>query len=84
YPRDWETRIDESALREETAGAFEFHLVKRPKIETRIRIPEDQLVGSLSPEELLDIYWKSAHTDEDNRDVLMKLAKDIIEGTGDE
>jgi exonuclease SbcD len=48
YPRDWETLIDESFLHECTAGCFEFHLIKRPQIETRIRLPEDQSIGSLT------------------------------------
>jgi len=78
YPRDWESLIDEAALREITAEAFEFHLVKRPKMETRIRIPEDKNVGSLSVLELLDIYWKSAHTEVVDTDTLMALAKEII------
>jgi exonuclease SbcD len=79
YPRDWESLIDDAALRETTLGTFEFHLVKRPQIETRIRIPEDKNVGSLNVEELLDIYWKSAHTEAVDPDVLQALAKDIIQ-----
>jgi len=79
YPRDWESLIDEAALREITSEAFEFHLVKRPKMETRIRIPEDKNVGSLSVVELLDIYWKSAHTEVVDTDTLMALAKEIIQ-----
>ena len=80
YPRQWETLIDEAALRELTATAFEFHLVKRPQMETRIRIPEDQSVGSLSPAELLVTYWDAAHTDPDEAEELLKLAKDVIGG----
>ena len=80
YPREWETLIDEAALREIASEAFEFHLVKRPQMETRIRIPEDKTVGSMPPEDLLELYWKSAHTDTGDRDSLMKLAKDIIDG----
>ena len=79
YPREWETLIDEAALRELTATAFEFHFVKRPQMETRIRIPEDQSVGSMTPAELLDIYWKSMHTDEEAREELLKKAGEIIE-----
>lgn len=79
YPRDWETLIDEAALRELTAETFEFHLVKRPQIETRIRIPEDKSVGSMRPEELLDIFWKSTHTDAGSVEELQKLAKEVIE-----
>jgi exonuclease SbcD len=81
YPRDWETLIDEAALREMTAEAFEFHLVKRPQMETRIRIPDDKTVGSLSTAELLEIYWQSAHLENEDTDQLMNLAREIIDST---
>jgi DNA repair protein SbcD/Mre11 len=80
YPREWDTLIDEPALRAYTAGVFEFHLVKRPQSEARIRLPADQTVSSLSPLDLLDQFWKASHR-EDTEDVekLQKLAKEIIE-----
>ncbi len=78
YPREWETLIDEAALREYTAEAFQFHLVKRPQMEARIRLPEDQAVGSLTPLELLDLYWKASHTDMDESEALSELAAEII------
>ena len=37
YPRDWEPMIDETALRKTAENAFEFHLVKRPQIQARVR-----------------------------------------------
>ena len=49
YPRDLEALIDEPALRAYAEGAFEFHLVKRPQVQARIRLPADQTVSSLSP-----------------------------------
>ncbi len=79
YPREWETLIDESALREHTAAAFEFHLVKRPQMETRVRIPEGQNVGSLTPLELLDLYWRASHTDPAEGQVLNQLASSVID-----
>lgn len=79
YPRELEAYLDEAALREAAAETFEFHLVKRPQAEARIRIPEDQRVGELSAYQLLDIYWKSAHVDEKDSNVLNTLAKDVIE-----
>lgn len=82
YPRDWETLIDEAALRELAAGAFEFHLVKRPQMETRIRIPEDKTIGGMTAGELLEIYWKSAHTEVEDQEELTRLAKEIIEAAG--
>jgi exonuclease SbcD len=86
YPREWEAQIDEVALREHTAGTFEFHLVKRPQMETRVRIPEDKNVGSLTPLELLDLYWDSSHTDPAVGEALNQLAasvmQDVLQGTG--
>jgi exonuclease SbcD len=79
YPRELEPFIDEAELREAAAETFEFHLVKRPQVEARIRIPEDQRVGDLTPYDLLDIYWRSAHVDEADQQELGKLAKNIIE-----
>jgi exonuclease SbcD len=79
YPRDWEALIDDAALRDYAREAFEFHLVKHPQTEARVRIPEDQSVGSLSPLELLDLYWRASHTEDQELDVLNKLASQVIE-----
>jgi exonuclease SbcD len=79
YPRQWEASIDEAALREYTAAAFEFHLVKRPQMESRVRIPEGQNVGSLGPLELLSLYWRANHTDQADEDALNKLAAGLID-----
>jgi exonuclease SbcD len=84
YPRDWEPLIDDAALREITAQCFEFQLVKRPQIDGRIRLPEDQNVGSYTPLELLDLYWKSNHTDEAEAQALAGLAAEIIESINGE
>jgi len=84
YPRDWETLIDDAALREYTRDAFEFHFVKRPQIDSRVRIPEDKTVGSLTPAELLDIYWRSSHQEDADITDLKKLAQEIIKMTDKE
>ncbi len=80
YPREYDTLIDEAALRKLTAKAFEFHLVKRPQHDTRIRLPADQTISSLSPIELLEQYWKAVHLEPGQIDTLKDLAKDIIAG----
>jgi exonuclease SbcD len=79
YPREWDDLIDEAALHRHTAACLEFHLVKRPEMKTRIRIPENQSIGSLSPYELLDLYWKANHTQPEEAAILRRLAKGIIE-----
>jgi exonuclease SbcD len=79
YPREWDTLIDDAALRKYAENAFEFHLVKRPQFESRIRIPDGQVVSSLSPLDLLDQYWKAAKVDKaEDIGALQKLAQEIL------
>ncbi len=79
YPRDYEKLIDESELRQYTAGTFEFHLIKRPQMETRIRLPNDENIASLTPLELLDLYWKASHTEAADIEALNALAAQIVQ-----
>jgi len=79
YPRDLEPLIDEAALRKQAAPAFEFHLIKRPRLETRIRLPADRTLSSLSPLDLLEQYWRATHTDESDVEALQQLARQILE-----
>lgn len=78
YPRELDSLIDEPELRRYTGETFEFHLVKRPQMEARIRLPADQTVSSLSPLDLLDQYWRAAHVDSDESRALQKLAEEIL------
>lgn len=80
YPRDWEPLIDEAALREYAASCFEFHLIKRPQIDGRIRLPEGQGVGSLTPLELLEKYLLATHVDKEESEELLKLAGELLQG----
>lgn len=80
YPREWEAMIDETPLREYASSALEFHLVKRPQQEARVRLPDDQTVGALSPLELLELYWQTNHLEPDQREALSDLASEIIQG----
>jgi exonuclease SbcD len=79
YPRDWEALIDEAALREYTAGTFEFHLVKRPMLEARARLGQQEGVSSLTPLELLDVYWRASQVKPAEEAGLQKLAQEIME-----
>jgi len=76
YPHEYDSLIDESALRKYAEDAFEFHLVKRPQMEARIRLPADQTVSSLSPLDLLDQYWRAVKVED--ADALQKLAQEIL------
>ncbi|GAB4462384.1 MAG: exonuclease SbcCD subunit D [Anaerolineales bacterium] len=82
YPRELDALIDESALRKHAKDAFEFHLVKRPQSEARVRIPEGQVVSSMSPLDLLEQYFASAKVED--AEELKKLAQEIISEDLDE
>ena len=79
YPQEWEAIIPEAPLREHAKEAFEFQLIRRPLIEARIRLPEDQSISSLTPLELLERYWLSKHTQSTDMEALQELAREIIE-----
>jgi exonuclease SbcD len=76
YPREWDSLIDEPALRKYAEDCFELHLVKRPQSESRVRIAEGQVVSSLSPLDLLGQYFDMSKVS--NADELKKLAQEII------
>lgn len=78
YPREWEPLIDEPAVRRAAKDAFEFHFIRRPRVQSRIRLPEDTTFANLTPQDLLDLYWNSVPPAGEDRLELMNLAKDII------
>jgi len=84
YPRAWSPLIDEKTIREHASGAFEFHFVKRPQMDERIRLPQDQTVGDLSPAELLEKYWQASHVPEEDTEALQALAASLISGEEEE
>jgi exonuclease SbcD len=84
YPREYDALIDEPALRKHAAKSFEFHLVRRPRTEARVRLPGDQVVSSLSPLDLLEQYWLAKNADPEEAKALQKLAEEIISGESDD
>jgi exonuclease SbcD len=78
YPRSWEPLLDEAAIRELAKDAFEFHFQKAPVYEPRLRLEKNQTVGELSPQELLDAYWRVSGTPEEEIQELNQLAREIL------
>jgi exonuclease SbcD len=78
YPREYDALIDETALRRYATAAFEFHLVRRPQAEARVRLPGEQTAASLTPLELLHQYWLARNIDPAEAEALQKLAGDIL------
>lgn len=66
-------------MRECACEAFEFHLLKRPQVNARIRLPEETAVSSLTSLELLDLYWRASHADMEESEELQRLATEVIQ-----
>lgn len=81
YPRQWDPLLDEASLRQHAAGAFEFHLVKRPQLEARLRLPQDQAISSLTPLDLLGKYFLASNTSPEESSILQELAQQILKGS---
>jgi exonuclease SbcD len=78
YPFEWDGMIDEQTLRRTAEGCLEFHFIRRPQRETRLRIPENQEISSLGPLDLLDIFLRTLDTDEPEAEALRRLAGSVI------
>lgn len=81
YPRELEALMDETALRALAESAFEFHLVKRPHMQARVRLPEGRVASSMGALELLDIFWDASDSDlkAEKKERLGRLAQSIID-----
>ncbi len=82
YPRDWEAMLDEASIREYAKDAFEFHFLRRPSSEDRVRLDSSLPISSLGPVELTQKYWESVHTPPEESEILQQLAKEVISETG--
>jgi exonuclease SbcD len=78
YPRDWETLIDETSLRQAAEQAFEFHLIRRPQVQSRIRLPGGQSWSSIPPQDLLVKYLESQKEKSKDVEILKQLAEEVI------
>jgi exonuclease SbcD len=83
YPHEFEPLLDEAELRRRAETAFEFHFVRRPQMGNRARLANDQAISSLSPLELLDLYWKSINTSSEEEAELQKLAAEMLAASVD-
>jgi exonuclease SbcD len=79
YPRDWEVLIEDHWIRERYQSALEFQLIRKPIVEARLRLPDDQEISSIPPEQLLKIYLENQSQDPEEIEVLQALAKEIIQ-----
>jgi len=53
-------------------------LSERPQMDERIRLPQDQTVGDLTPAELLEKFWQASHVPEEDINALQELVPLIL------
>lgn len=80
YPQELEAQIDDHALQNYAKDALEFHLVKRPKVETRARLGDEPL-ERLTHTELLEKYLLAKGVEADEIQALLDLARQILQQT---
>ena len=78
YPRQWEALIDERAIRDHMEGAFEFYLLRHPRAQSRVLLPDNLSLAQLPPLDLLELYWKSIHMESDQAKELTRIAAEIL------
>lgn len=78
YPRAWDPLFDEAAIRRHTDECFEFHLIRRPQMQARMRLPADKTLSSLTPLDLLEQYWLTIQADPEEAKEINRLAQQII------
>lgn len=79
HPQGYEVLIDDARVHAYAKDAFEFKFVKTSLAQARSRLPDVPETSSLSPLELLDLYWKEKSESEAERSRLSDLAQELIE-----
>ncbi len=78
YPRSWEGLIDEPDLRGYASGSLEFHFIRRPQVEARIRLSGGDSIANLPHNELMVEYLKMMKTPDDDVARLKPLIEEVI------
>ncbi|MEM7802799.1 MAG: exonuclease SbcCD subunit D [Chloroflexota bacterium] len=78
YPRDWETLLDEPILHAHFSEALSLQIYKQRETSKRSRLGESLKAESLTPLELLDIYWKTLDLEVEESEILQKMAVDLF------
>jgi DNA repair protein SbcD/Mre11 len=83
YPRDWEPLLDERVILAHFETAFSIQLQKQRQDEKRARLGDTAAVETMSPTELLDIYWQTTDLDSEEITALQQLAQEVLGMDGD-
>ncbi len=78
YPQDLEPLLDEKQIRNALNGAFDIRIKRDRLAGNRSRLPDTVKVETMSPHELLDLYWDVLELSEEEADEMRRLARDVL------
>ncbi len=78
FPRDDEPLLDERAILEHFKEAFDIKIQKHYLTNKRSRLGDAAGVEAMTPLELLETYWLSEELDNEEVDVMLNLAKEVL------
>jgi hypothetical protein len=78
FPRDDEPLLDERAILEHFKEAFDVKIQKHYLTNKRSRLGDAAGVEAMTPLELLETYWLSEELANEEIDVMLGLAKDVL------
>ncbi len=80
FPRDDEPLLDERAILEHFREAFDVKIQKHYLSSKRSRLGDAAGVETMTPLELLEMYWLSEELDSEELEVMLALAKEVLAG----
>jgi exonuclease SbcD len=78
YSADWEALIDDAVIQKALEPALDSRIIKNRQTESRSRLGDTAGVETLSPPDLLDLYWKTNEMDPAEAAELQTLGAEII------
>jgi exonuclease SbcD len=78
FPRDDEPLLDERAILEHFKDAFDVKIQKHYLTNKRSRLGDAAGVETMTPLELLETYWLSEEMENEEIDVMLGLAKEVL------
>lgn len=81
YAREHESLLDEAALARHFEKAFSFHIAKHRQSEPRSRLGDGVAVETLTPEELLGLYWQTIDLDPVEAGHMQNLVRQVLGDT---
>jgi len=80
YEEADEKKIDWVGLERYLQPAFSYKIVKDKQRDTRMRLPEGVTYQDYQPKQLLEMYFKATQIEKKERERLLEIATDILEG----